>query len=632
MAGARSPSTSADSFRLTMMIFAVIAAMYFTGEVLKPLALAILLCFALAPAVRLLERARLPRAAAVIFTVFIALTLLGGIGFVVGKQLTALANHLPDYQGNIEDKLQNIVKPDQKTASDKLKDVANEVTAKIEKKRPSAEVDEMKPIQKVEVVAQTSFQERLRSAGGPYLSFLGVGSFVLILVLFMLMAREDLIDRIVLLFGSRQVSLTTRTMEEIGRRISRYLATFAMVNSGYGLVIGLGLGWIGVPYAVLWGSIAAMLRFIPYVGPAAAFALPLIFSFAYFPGWIQPLEVAALFGVVEALLNSFLEPVIYGKTTGVSALSLLIAAMFWTWLWGTLGLLLSTPMTVCLAVLGKYVPSLGFFAVLLGEEADLPPDVRFYQRLVALDRDGAMEVVEEAMKQHPRVEIFDRILIPALIRAERDSARNELGDQEREFARQVVGGLLEKLEGTPEYGLSSPPVPPSDGKAETVAESAEPTTLVMGLAARDASDVLALKMLAQLLRPAACRLEIVADTDSPLRVAERVAEISPKLVVVSHLPPEGLTSARYLVKRLRARFADLPILATRWGETGGSAAAAERLSLAGATRVVFTLAKARDHILKAAGLALPDPAAALKTNPALALPKTKTAPPAGLPK
>src|SRR3954465_7600197 len=216
------------------------------------------------------------------------------------------------------------------------------------------------------------------------------------------MGREDLSDRIIGLFGNRQISLTTRTMEEIGRRISRYLATFALVNSGFGLVIGLGRGLIGVPYAVRWGCVAAMLRFIPYVGPAVAFLLPLVFAFAHFPGWAQPLEVVVLFGVVEVLLNGYLEPVIYGKTTGISALGLLVAAMFWTWLWGTLGLLLSTPLTVCLAVLGKYVPSLRFLGGLLGEEAELEPDVRFYQRLVALDRDGAIEVVEGALKQRDR--------------------------------------------------------------------------------------------------------------------------------------------------------------------------------------------------------------------------------------
>ena len=217
---------------------------------------------------------------------------------------------------------------------------------------------------------------------------------MLILVLFMMMNREDLRDRIVSLFGHSRVSLTTRTMDEIGQRISRYLATFAAVNSGFGLVIGLGLwaigrgvrGALGVPggddavhpvrRARRWPSRCRWSSRSPRsrAGRSRCWS-------------------SRLFAVVETALNSFLEPVIYGKTTGVSALGLLVAAMFWTWLWGLLGILLSTPLTVCLAVLGKYVPSLGVFATLLGEEADLDPDVRFYQRLVALDHDGADEVV-----------------------------------------------------------------------------------------------------------------------------------------------------------------------------------------------------------------------------------------------
>ena len=388
MTATQKASLATDPFRMTMLIFAVIAFMYFTGEVLKPLALSVLLSFALAPATRLLERFGLPRAAAVILTVVLSLGLLGVIGYVVGHQLNSLAKRLPDYQENIETKLSGMLSPGEQSTAARLKELADEVTAKMEK--PPSATDEAVPIQKVEVIARPSFQDRLRSATGPYLEFLGIGSFVLILVLFMLMGREGLSDRIVGLFGHRQVTLTTRTMQEIGQRISRYLATFALVNSGFGLVIGLGLWMIGAPFAVLWGCLAAMLRFIPYVGPAVAFILPLVFSFAHFPGWAKPLEIVVLFAVVEAALTSFLEPVIYGKTTGISALGLLVAAMFWTWLWGTMGLLLSTPLTVCLAVLGKYVPSLWFFAALLKEEADLEPDVQFYQRLVARDRDGAL--------------------------------------------------------------------------------------------------------------------------------------------------------------------------------------------------------------------------------------------------
>jgi predicted PurR-regulated permease PerM len=601
MAAPRKTSTLADPFKLTLLIFAIIAFLYFTGEVLKPLALSVLLSFALAPVVRLLERRGLPRAAAVVLTVLVALGLLGGVGYVVGQQLTALANRLPDYQENIETKISGIIKPGQQSAAGRLKEMANRVTAKLERP-PTVEPGEMIPIQKVEVVEEPSFQERLRTAVGPYLEFLGLGSFVLILVLFMLMGREDLGDRIVGLFGHRQVSLTTRTMEEIGRRITRYLATFALVNSGFGLVIGLGLGLIGVPYSVLWGCLAGLLRFIPYVGPAVAFVLPLVFSFAHFPGWAQPLEVVGLFAVVETALNSFLEPVIYGKTTGVSALGLLVAAMFWTWLWGTLGLLLSTPLTVCLAVLGKYVPGLRFFATMLGEEAELGPDVRLYQRLVALDRDGAMEVVEAALKQRPRVEVFDQILVPALARAERDAAQDELEETGQEFIWRVVGGVLDGLEGVPDFDLASSSAAPSADGGPGAGGGGPATTPVplVGLAVQDTSDALVLRMLGQLLAPTGCTLEIVTDTESPLQVAERLADQSPRLVVVSHLPPEGLTRARYLVQRLRARFAELPIVVGRWGETGGAASAAERLVGIGASYVVFTLADARERILKRA--------------------------------
>jgi predicted PurR-regulated permease PerM/methylmalonyl-CoA mutase cobalamin-binding subunit len=589
----------ADTFRLTMLIFAIIAFMYFTGEVLKPLALSILLSFALAPAARLLEKCGLPRAASVVLTVVVSLGLLAGIGYVVGQQLTSLAKRMPDYQENIENKLSSVINPGQQSAATRLKVLADEVTAKMET-APATEMGEATPIQKVEVIARPSFQDRLRSATGPYLEFLGVGSFVLILVLFMLMGREGLGDRIVGLFGHRQVSLTTRTLQEIAQRISRYLATFALVNSGFGLVIGMGLWLIGAPYAPLWGCLAAMLRFIPYVGPAVAFILPLVFSFAHFPGWTKPLEVVVLFAVVEAALTSFLEPIIYGKTTGISALGLLVAAMFWTWLWGTLGLLLSTPLTVCLAVLGKYVPSLWFFAALLKEEAELDPDVRFYQRLVALDREGAVGVVEGALKQFPRVQVFDKILVPALARAEHDAARGELDESMQAFVWGVVGELLDGLEGTPDFSLAAVALS-AGGETDSNARDFVSTPVrIVGLVADDRSDALVLRMLEQLLTAAGCTLEIINDTDSSLQVVERVADQSPDVVIISHLPPEGSTLARYLTRRLRAQFADLPIVVGRWGETDASASAIARLVEVGASRVIFSLDDARAHIFNMA--------------------------------
>ncbi|MFI5454816.1 MAG: AI-2E family transporter [Isosphaerales bacterium] len=587
---------------VTFLILAVIGAMSLAAEVLKPLALAVLLSFALAPLAGFFERRRVPRAVAVVLTVVLALGSLSGIGYVVVRQLSTLAYELPSYQETIQKKV-DFLKPSDDTALRRAQKVAGDVAKSLD-----TPVVKGQEAMDVRVIEQPTFRQRLQAAVGPYLEFIGVGCFVLILVLFMLMNREDLGDRIVQLFGQRQINLTTRTMGEIGQRISRYLAMITLVNSGFGLITGLGLWAIGVPYAVLWGCLAAMMRFIPYVGAAVAFLLPLVFSVAYFDGWRQPLEVVAFFAVVEVAL-SYLEPVIYGKTTGVSALGLLVAAMFWTWLWGLLGILLSTPMTVCLAVLGKYVPSLSFFATLLGEEAELDQNIRFYQRLVSLDQDGATAVLEAALKERPRAEVFDQILVPALSRAGRDALRGELEESEMAFIRRVIGEILDDLEGTEQISLKTTATRSGDGEpGRADGTRASLPFEVAGVAASGTSDALTLRMLGQLLAPSKCTLANLEGAGSPMQLAERVAEMSPAMVILSHLPPEALAQARYQVRRLRSRFAALAIVVGRWGETD-TEAASEGLSGVGATHVAFTLADARDQILARAASVVPVKAA-----------------------
>jgi len=580
---------------VTFLILAVIGAMSLAAEVLKPLALAVLLSFALAPLAGFFERRRVPRVIAVLLTVALALGSLGGIGFVVERQLSTLAHQLPEYQERIQEKV-DFLKPSVDTVLSRAWKVAVDVVKSLDTPVvPGPEV------MNVRVVEQPSFRERLQAAVGPSLEFLGVGCFVLILVLFMLMNREDVGDRIVQLFGQRQINLTTRTMGEIGQRISRYLAMITLVNLGYGLIVGLGLWAIGVPYSVLWGCLAAMMRFIPYVGAAVAFLLPLVFSVAQFPGWSQPLEVVALFGAVEVAL-SYLEPIIYGKTTGVSALGLLVAAMFWTWLWGLLGTLLSTPMTLCLAVLGKYVPSLGFFATLLGGEAELDQNIRLYQRLVSLDQDGATAVVEAALKERPRAEVFDQMLVPALSRAGRDAALGELDESDMSFILRVIGEILDDLEGTADLSLKSAPRSGEGEPGRVNGTVASPQFKVAGVAASGSADALTLRMLGQILAPSKCTL--VNLEGAPMQLPERVAEVSPAMVILSHLPPEPLAQARYQVRRLRARFAALPIVVGRWGEAG-SDAASEGLSGVGPTHVAFSLADACDQILARVASAVP---------------------------
>lgn len=568
------------------VIIAVVASMSLAAEVLRPLAVAVLLAFALSSPARFFERKRLPRVPSVLLTVTLALGALGGVGYVVYSQVNLLAADLPQYQDNIKSKLRNLF-PQEDNNLEKAQKAISEAVEDLDEPKLNPDVRD------VRVVERPSFRDRLSTAVGPYLEIFGVGTFVLILVTFMLIGREDLSDRIVQLFGRRQITITTRTMEDVGQRISRYLGMYATVNSLFGFSIGLGLWAIQVPYAVLWGFLAGLLRFIPYVGPAVAFGLPLLFTFAETTGLWQPLSVVALFLVAETILNS-IEPIIYGRTTGVSALSLLVAAMFWTWLWGLVGLAISTPITVCLAVLGKYAPSLSFFSTLLGEEAGLEQDVRVYQRLLALDEDGAEEIVEELLRERPKAEVFDTILIPVLSKAERDFARGEIDEREQAFIWRVVGQIVDDLEDQAELDLES-----VTGVKRLSPEDAPEPSEVVGIASADEGDVLVLRMLRQLLKSAGCPMELVTDAETPLEVSEAVAEREPKLVLLSYLPPVGLTSARYLVRKIRARNPDLKVLVARWGERGRSGSAEERLGSAGASQVLFSLTESRMRILDA---------------------------------
>jgi len=583
---------------ITFLIFAIIAFMHFAGEVLKPLALAILLSFALVPISKLLERARLPRAAAVVLTVVLVLGGLGFVGYKVGQELNLLASDLPKYEENINRKIRGM-KPSQANTITNVKDFVGDVTKQL---TPASN----KEVQEVRVVSEPDFAAQFEKTAGPYLEGLGSGFIILVLLLFLMINREDMSDRLIRLFGRGKISLTTRTIEEVGHRISKYLVMFTAMNTAMGTVIGLGLWAVGVPYAMLWGFLAGALRFIPYAGPATAFALPMLFSVASSENWHQPLMILAVYAVVETAANMFLEPVIYGKTTGVSALALLVSAMFWTWLWGTLGLLLSTPMTVCLVVLGKYVPSLGFFATFLREEVDLDPGVRFYQRLLAMDQDGATAVIDAMLKKYPRAEVFDKVLIPTLSMAERDYARDDIDDREQAFLFRVISDVVEDLAGEPEVDLASLTTASAGAEAVAEAERTRPAALpaaaiappkILAMPANDATDALVLRLLGGLLEPSGVPLSIVDEVATPLKIVERISSENPDFVLISHLPPDGLTAARYLVRRIRARHAHLPILVGRWDEVRDAEQATDSLVAAGATTVLSSLADARDHIV-----------------------------------
>ena len=609
MAAQRKSSPMNHPVVITLFIFAIIAFMSQAAEVLKPLALAILLSFALVPISQLMERRGLPRVPSVVLTILLVLGGLGFIGYEVGQQLNSLANNLPEYSENINRKIRGM-KPSQASVITKVKDVVGDVGKSLQ----SNSGDD---VQKVRVISEPDFGEQMTKLAGPYIEGLGVAFIILILLLYLMINRENMGDRLIRAFGHGKISLTTRTIEEVGQRISKYLVMFAAVNSTFGLIVGLGLWAIGVKYALLWGFLAGFLRFIPYAGAATAFALPMLFSIATEDSWTKPLMIIALYGVLETVANSFLEPMIYGKTTGVSALALLVSAMFWTWLWGGIGLLLSTPLTVCLAVLGKYVPTLGFFATFLREEVDLDPGVRFYQRLLAMDQDGASAVIDSVLKKHPRAEVFDKVLVPTLSMAERDFARGDIDEREQAFILRVAADVLEDLEGEPEIDLASLATANEATAAEVVREregtlEAEPVAppKVLAFPANDATDVLVLKLLGHLLEPSKIPFTIVEEVETPLNVVGRIEAESPDVVLISHLPPDGLTAARYLVRRIRARHPHLPILVGRWDEAKDAESAAERLTASGASAMLGSLAEARDHLVD---LARPKPKSANET-------------------
>ncbi|RUL87673.1 AI-2E family transporter [Tautonia sociabilis] len=598
---------------VTVLILAIIAFMYFAAEVLRPLALALLLSLVLAPLVGWLERRGLPRVLAVVLTVVLTLGALGGVGFVVIQQLGQLATDLTEHRGEIERKISEVVRTGKPSTVGELKDMAEDMSRSIlEPDRADGEdagvalaelpeapgvgpppfsgrpeetpEDEESAIYKVEVVERPTIQDRFRTAVGPLLEPAAIFGIVLVLTAFMLITRDDLFGRVIQVIGLSHISLTTRTLGEAGERISRYLMTFSFFNAVCGLILGIGLFLIGVPYAVLWGFLVFVLRFIPYVGPWTAFLMPLGYSFVFSEGWQEPILVAVLFISFEAFSEYVLEPVLYGRTTGITAVGLLIAAMFWTWLWGAPGLLLSTPLTVCLAVLGKYVPALRFFATMLGEDAVLEPGALFYQRTLARDSDGAIDVVEEYLDEGKPIEAaFDEILIPALSHAERDLARGVIEEKDQVFLWNIVRTILDDLDARTSV---------EEDEARRRLASAEGRK-VIGVASNDDADAMVLRMLALALRPSGVPVEVVSSGASPLEAAGHVSEGGgPQVVVLSHLPPVGLSSARYLVRRLKALYPDVPLWAGRWGEAGGEKARV-RLSRMGADRLLNSIADAK---------------------------------------
>ena len=574
----------------------VIAVLYWGQGVLIPVALACLFTFLLSPIVTALERAGLGRiragkAIAVTLVVGLVFSALGGAGWIIAQQVTALGSELPQYRGNIMRKVAEFRRAGRGGALAEVQSTAKEVMGELQKE--ATPKGESKPLPVVVKPEASGIWQLPR-----ILEALSAAGFVIVLVIFMLLERHEVRNRFIRLTGEGRLANVTRALDEANDRISRYLVVQTMINVTYGVAVATGLFVIGVPYAVMWGFLAFLLRFLPYVGPPMAAVGPIVLSLAVFDGWHRPLATVALFFLVELVTYMIVEPLLYGQTIGVSSVALLVAVAFWTWLWGPIGLVLGTPLTVCLVVMGKHIPALGFITVFMTDEPALSPDVSYYQRLLANDPAEAEEILEAHLEGHALMEVYEDIVIPALSRAKGDCEAERVSREETQAIYKVAKETVEEL------AARDHPAPAGDAAASlaeaaasnNVAEAGVPS--VLGCAAGDDADEIALDLLRQLLSPAECTFERISAHALSGEIVALADEKKPGLLLIAALTPGGLDQTRHLCKRLRAQFPGIKILVGRWGDNGQSEGDRATLLAAGADAVGANLSESRNQLLE----------------------------------
>lgn len=595
---------------------AVIAALYFGKELFIPFALALLLSFLLTPPVTWLERLHLGRAASVVLVLALAFSAAGGLIWLGAQQLAGIVQSLPQYQDNIRRKLQALrspAGPGLVAAADTVNQLKTELGANtLKAEKPPEQIaraqsrtqsraelrahpQPLTPIP-VEIVRHDSgILESLGLVSASLAHYLAMTAAVVILALFILVQRSHLRNRLFGLFGQGNLILMTTALDDAATRVSRYLLTQSLVNATYGALLGFGLYFVGVPFAPFWGALAAVLRFIPYIGTFVAGACPFVLSLAVFDGWKRPLLTLLVFAVIEIGASSVIEPWLYATRTGISSLAILLSAAFWTLLWGPIGLILATPLTVCLAVLGRHVPPLEFLYVLLGDEPVLTPDVRYYQRLLAMDEDEAAEVAETVLREKSLTEVYDSVIIPALNLAEQDRHENRLDADHAAFVFQSTRELIDELRDSPHAH--------SDPDSEPDADA--PKLSILCIPARDKADELAGLMLCQLARQAGHHAQLlrIADTDE---AAARLEHDHVDLLFVSALPPFAVIHARSVCRRARQAARDLKIVLCLWNSVLPAEKITERLGQATCDAIVTTLAEAQ-ALLKGAETPVPEP-------------------------
>ncbi len=599
-----------DSSGLTLfvMVAGSVAVLYLARDVLIPFAIALTLTFLLTPLVRLLQRAHLPRVVAVLVVMVISTAFAVGLGWVLGGQLFSLANDLPNYRANIDARIKGFRMPKSplRQAANNVKEISQEIsgtqstppapTIPARGKRPVANTPAA-PGQVEIVQADRSDLQYLLDLGAPIVKPLATACLVLVFTIFMLIEKSELRNRLLRLAGVKRLNTVTVALDDAAKRVSKYLLMQLLVNVSFGLLFATGLFFIGVPNAALWGALAAVLRIVPYVGSPIAAAFPLMLSLAVFPGWVQPALVAALFGTLELVISNFVEPLLYGANTGISPLAILVTTVFWTILWGPAGLILSTPLTVCAGVLGRYFPQLAFLHILLGDEPALEPAAALYQRLLALDHPEAHNVAELFLKEHPLVGLYDLVFIPALAMAERDRHEGSLDPDRGQFIFLNVAEMIVEFS---DYRAELIPATLDDSRAPLGPEiEKQPAPVFAGrvlcVPASDEADSITASMLAQLLEQAG-HTTISLPVDGSMPVLQALSPAPDDVICISALPPFALARCRALSRDLRARFPKVPTIVGIWGFTGETNQVSAQPDPTRSEKILTTLAEAVERI------------------------------------
>jgi predicted PurR-regulated permease PerM len=581
-----------------LVLAVIVLILFFARELLIPFAFALTLSFLLAPAVTRLEARRVPRIIAVALTGIVAFTVIAGIGYVVSRQLLDVASNLPAYRLNIQRKLAGVhsnAEQSLQKAFTAVEDISGDLATTASKNNTPQPALEAQPVRVVDpdrTQLQSVIELLMR-----FLRPIGVVGVVIVFTIYLLMKREDLRHRILLLAGIGRISLMTQALQDAATRISQYLLFQAAVNATYGLMFGCGLYLIGVPNATLWGVLAGILRVIPYVGTATSLVLPLVLSVAISSSWWPPILIVCLFLTLELTCTNFVEPWLFSSRTGISSLALLAMAIFWALLWGWAGLVLSTPLTVCIVVMGRYVTQLSFLHTLLGTDAELSAEALFYERLLAMDQHEARAVANRFLEHNSLAQLYDTVLIPALALVEQDRHQGTLDDVRCNFFFLTIGELVAELT---DYRPKEPALPALP--AAPVPQPIKKDFAVVCISASDQADELTALMLGQLMERSEHQTLILPSASVSSEILDSLARETNTVIFISALPPFAFSQARTVCQRVRSHLPNNRIVIGLWSTSDEPDQTPdltiERFGNGKPTVVVNTLSQALEQIIQ----------------------------------